>query len=47
MSNGKPRKQRSDTDLVMATRRDLSCIAWIAEQNGYLNRELSEPITLC
>lgn len=28
----KPRKQRSDKGLVMATRRDLYCIAWIAEQ---------------
>ncbi len=47
MSDDKQRKQRSDTGLVMATRRDLSCIAWIAEQNGYLSRELSPPITLC
>lgn len=28
----KPRKVRSDKGLVMATRRDLYCIAWIAEQ---------------
>jgi hypothetical protein len=28
----KPRKIRSDKGLVMATRRDLECIAWIAEQ---------------
>lgn len=28
----KPRKERSDKGLVMATRRDLYCIAWMAEQ---------------
>src|SRR5689334_22874197 len=28
----KERKQRSDKGLIMATRRDLYCIAWIAEQ---------------
>lgn len=28
----KPRKIRSDKGLIMATRRDLECIVWIAEQ---------------
>lgn len=32
MSDEKQRKQRSDKGLVMATKRDLYCIAWIAEQ---------------
>jgi hypothetical protein len=47
MSDSKQRKQRSDTGLVMATRRDLSCIAWIDEQNEDLSTQLSPPITLC
>jgi hypothetical protein len=28
----KERKPRSDKGLIMATRRDLYCMAWIAEQ---------------
>jgi hypothetical protein len=32
MSNDSTRKTRSDKGLIMATRRDLYCIAWIAEQ---------------
>jgi len=45
MSNGKPRKVRSDKGLVMATPRDLYRIAWIAEQYAYLSAQLSLLIT--